>query len=874
MSFKKYALSACLLLITGLVYAQNPAEGVAEMDYYLPQDVTYDAEIPTPEEVIGMVPGEWHVRHDQLVKYMRAVAEASDRISLTEFGQTYEDRTLLYLTITSPDNHGNIDQIRENHVALTDPTQSGNMNTNEMPIVLYMGYSIHGNEPSGSNASMLLAYHLAAGQGSEMEEMLQNSVILLDPSLNPDGLNRFAGWANTHKSEHMVADPNTMELNERWPSGRTNHYWFDLNRDWMLVQHPTSQGRIENFHRWKPNILTDHHEMGSNATFFFQPGIQSRTHPLTPSSNQDLTKAIAGYHADFFDREQRLYYTEESFDDFYYGKGSTYPDINGGIGILFEQASSRGHAQETIHGVMTFPFTVKNQFISSLSTLAAAQDLRVEILNYQRNFFQDAEQQASNSAIRGYVYGTADDPARTYHFTEMLKRHQIEVYQLAEDIEANGEQFQSGSAFVVPNDQKQHRFIEALFERRTTFTDSLFYDVSTWTMPYAFNLPFAELGSRAYSSSLLGAQIEGLPEFPEGEVIGGRSDYAYLFEWDGYYAPRALNRILSEGVRAKVASKPFSSVFANGVKEFDYGTILVPVGPQKVSSDRIYELAQQAAKEDGLEVYAISTGLTEAGMDLGSGNFEDLEQPSVALIAGDGTSSYEVGEAWHLLDQRFAMPPTLLTKDRLGYADISRYNVIIMVNGGYNDLSDSSVEKLKNWVSEGGTLIATKYAVNWTKSAGLANIEFVTEEENGEEENSDEEVQTMPYADRSATQGAQFIGGSIFNTKLDLTHPLGYGYNDDDLTVFRNSTLFMKKAENPYATPLYYTDEPLASGYISDENLEQLKGTAAIVVSRMGGGKVITMTDNPNFRAFWYGTNKLFMNAIFFGQTISGGSAN
>lgn len=871
MLLKKYALTAFLILFTISGYSQNPADAVAKMDYYLPQDVSYDSSIPTPDEVLGMVPGEWHVRHDQLVKYMETVAEASDRITLTEFGRTYENRKLLYLTVTSPSNQSNIDRIRENHLALTNPDQSENLNTEEMPIVLYMGYSIHGNEPSGSNASLLFAYYLAAAQGPEIDEMLNNSVILLDPSLNPDGLNRFADWANTHRSKNLVADPNSMELNESWPSGRTNHYWFDLNRDWMLVQHPTSQGRIENFHHWKPNILTDHHEMGSNATFFFQPGIQSRTHPLTPTRNQDLTKAIGGYHADFLDKEQRLYYSEESYDDFYYGKGSTYPDLNGGIGILFEQASSRGHAQETIHGVLKFPFTIKNHFISSLSTIAAAQDLRTDILNYQRSFFRDAAEEAANASIKGYVYGESADPARTHHFTEMLRRHKIDVYSLAQNVEADGQQYEAGSAFIIPSDQKQHRFIEALFERRTTFTDSLFYDVSTWTMPYAFNLPFAELEGREYSSNLLGNKIEGLPEFPAGEVVGGKSDYAYLFEWDGYYAPRALNRILKHDIRAKVAAKPFTAVVSNGAKEFDYGTVLVAVGPQEVGSDKIYELVQQAAAEDGLNVYAVNTGLTPGGIDLGSRTFEDLEKPNIAIMAGEGASSYEVGEAWHLLDQRYAMTPTLITQDRFSYGDISKYNVIVMVSGGYSGLSASSVEKLKNWVREGGTLIATKYAISWAKNNGLANFEFLSEEESADDSSS---VETKPYADRSAAQGAQYIGGSIFNTKLDLTHPLGYGYNDDDLTVFRNSTLFMEKAENPYATPLYYTDEPLASGYISDENLEKIKGTAAIVVSRLGGGRVISMTDNPNFRAFWYGTNKLFMNAIFFGQTISGGSAN
>ena len=863
-------LLLALLVSTG-IQAQNPADAEASMEYYLPQDVEYDESIPTPQEILGMVPGEWHVRHDQLVQYMRAVAGASDRITLHKFGETYEDRNLVYLTITSPSNHNNIDQIRKEHVALTNPDKSDELNTAEMPIVLYMGYSIHGDESSGSNASMLVAYYLAAAQGKEIEEKLQNSVILLDPSLNPDGLNRFASWANTHKSKNLVDDPNSMELNQRWPSARTNHYWFDLNRDWMLVQHPESQGRINNFHKWKPNILTDHHEMGTNATFFFQPGIQSRTHPITPQKNQNLTKAIADYHAEILDENKRLYYSQESFDDFYYGKGSTYPDVNGSIGILFEQASSRGHAQESEHGVLKFPFTIKNQFLTSLSTWDASQNLRQEILNYQRNFYKQAKRAGEDADIEGYVFGIEEDQARTYHLAELLRRHKVDLYDLDRDLTVDGKTFKRGSSYVIPSDQNQYRFVKALFERRTTFTDSLFYDVSAWTMPYAFNLPFAELEGRDYSDDLLGKKIDGLPEFPTGELRGGESDYAYVFEWDEYYSPRALHRLLDAGVRVKVASKPFTGVTADGTQKFDYGTILVPLGPQSVERDKIHKLVQEAADKDGLTVYSVGTGLTPSGIDLGSGSFEDLEKPSVAVLSGDGASPYEVGEVWHLLDQRFGMPPTLFPMDRTERADLDRYNVMVMVNGSYDDLSERATEKIKRWTQNGGTLITIKYANNWVERNGLANIAYVNGEEESEEE---QEVTPKPYADMSKARGAQYIGGTIFNTKLDLTHPLGYGYNDEDLTVFRNSTLFVKKAENPYATPLYYTEDPLASGYVSDENLEKLSGTAAVVVSDVGSGRVISMTDNPNFRAFWFGTNKLFMNAIFFGQTIDGGSGN
>lgn len=867
---KARSLFLLLFVVTffGTTQAQNPGDAEASMEYYLPQNVEYDEAIPTPEEVLGTVPGQWHVRHDQLLQYMHTVAEASDRITLHKFGETYEDRDLIYLTITAPDNHENIDQIREEHVALTNPQKSDQLDTANMPIVLYMGYSIHGDESSGANASMLVAYYMAAAQGEEIEEKLENSVILLDPSLNPDGLNRFASWANTHKSENTVADPNSMELNQRWPSGRTNHYWFDLNRDWMLVQHPESQGRIDNFHTWKPNILTDHHEMGTNSTYFFQPGIQSRTHPITPEKNQNLTKAIADYHAQILDDNKRLYYSQESFDDFYYGKGSTYPDVNGSIGILFEQASSRGHAQESDHGILKFPFTIKNQFLTSLSTWDASQNLREEILNYQRNFYKQAKREGARADIEGYVFGSEHDQARTYHLAEMLRRHQVELYELNRDITADGESFKQSSSYIIPSDQKQYRFVKALFERRTTFTDSLFYDVSTWTMPYAFNLPFAELQGRNYSQNLLGKKVEGLSEMPKGSLVGGVSDYAYVFEWDEYYAPRTLNRLMEADVRVKVASKPFTGVTSDGTQKFDYGTILVPLGPQDVDQNKIHNIVREATEKDGLTVYSVGTGLTPDGIDLGSGSFEDLEKPSVAVLSGDGASSYEVGEVWHLLDQRFDMPPTLFPMDRVERADLDRYNVMVMVNGNYDQLSKQAIKKIKRWVDEGGTLITTKYANNWAERNKLAHIEYLSEEE------SDEEVVLKPYADMNQNRGAQYIGGTIFNTKLDLTHPLGYGYNDDDLTVFRNSTLFLEKAENPYATPLYYTDDPLASGYISDENLEKLSGTAAIIVSDVGSGRVISMADNPNFRAFWFGTNKLFMNAIFFGQTIDGGSGN
>ena len=388
----------CLSLLALICFNASSQDYHVSLDYFLPNNISYNSEIPTPASIIGHELGDWHITHDKLLQYMYRLAESSDRISIENRGETFEGRPLILLYVTAPNNQKNLQEIRKKHISLTEKG-ADSIEVSNLPIVVYQGFSIHGNEPSGSNAALAVAYYLAAAQGPEIELLLDKSVILFDPSYNPDGLQRFAYWANMHKGKNINPDPNDREYNEIWPGGRTNHYWFDMNRDWLPVQLPESQARIKTFHDWYPNILTDHHEMGTNSTFFFQPGIPSRTNPLTPNKNQELTGKIGEYHAKELNKIGSLYYSKESFDDFYYGKGSTFPDINGGIGILFEQASSRGHAQESENGVLTFPFTIRNQFTAALSTLEAAIEMREEILNYQKTFYINARKESSNAGV-------------------------------------------------------------------------------------------------------------------------------------------------------------------------------------------------------------------------------------------------------------------------------------------------------------------------------------------------------------------------------------------------------------------------------------------------------------------------------------------
>lgn len=845
------------LLLLAFLTTASWAIAQTTLEYYLPQeDVRYDPEITKPAAVLGHEVGEWHVTHDKLVFYLNRLAQESERMTIDTIGYTYERRPLLHVVLSSPQNHSRLEEIRQAHVALSDPNSEASV-TEEMPVVVWEGFSIHGNESSGSNAALLTAYYLAAAQGEAVENLLQNAVIILDPCFNPDGLNRFAAWVNANKSQTQTSDPNHREFDEPWPGGRTNHYWFDLNRDWLPVQHPESQARIARFQHWKPNILTDHHEMGTNSTFFFQPGIPERTNPLTPPKNQELTGKIGTYHARALDNIGSLYYTEESFDDFYYGKGSTYPDANGCIGILFEQASSRGHAQESQHGVLTFPFTIRNQFTTSLSTIEAGVGLREELLRYQRAFYQQSQEEARDDSEKAFVVGHPHDSVRLYHFHQLLRRHGVQTHRLRDEITKNGATFRPENSLLIPAEQARYRLIKALFQQETQFTDSLFYDVSAWTMPMAFGLPFATLSARELSATRGDAITTLTP--PQGQLVSADNPVAYVMDWRSYEAPAALYDLQGAGTIVKVAEKPFR----HGETRFPAGSLLIPATQPERSSAEVAEHLERLTQQYAVVVRELPTGLTTEGIDLGSPSFSRLYTPQVLLLTGSGVSSYEAGEVWHLLDQRVGVPVTLGDVQDLGGIELEQYTSIVMVNGNYS-LSEAANNRLKNWVFQGGTLLLTKNAVRWAKTNNY--LRSISLKERASE--TFDSLGYRPYVMRRRDQGAQYIGGAILEAELDLTHPLCFGYSRKRIPVFRNSRLVLHSPKNPYQVPVRYTEKPLLSGYVSEENQARLRSTPASYIETSGRGKVIALTDNPNFRAFWYGTNRLFLNGIFMGGII------
>jgi hypothetical protein len=834
-----------------LLFISAQALAVADTKY-LPTGTQYKVNITTPTEVLGASVGEWHVRHDQIVNYMQVLASQSDRVSLVETGRTHENRPLYLLAFTSPENQQNLAAIQARHIQ-----NLGQSTDKNDPLIIWMGYSVHGDEPSGSNAALLIAYYLAAGQSEKIDLLLNDNIVLLDPSVNPDGLSRFAQWANMHKSKNLVSDPNHREHQQAWPSGRTNHYWFDLNRDWLLLTHPESRARIHQFHQWRPHVLTDFHEMGTNSTYFFQPGISSRKNPWTPLKNVELTAALGDFHAAALDKTKQLYFTQESFDDFYYGKGSTYPDAHGSIGILFEQASSRGHLQDSDHGTLKFSDTIQNQVTTSLSTFAGALANKKAILDYQIDFADQTNALVKDDDLAGYILNEKFDQARFSKMLEILSAHQIQYYPLSKDVKIDGQIFDTVNSMFVPLDQPQYRLIKSLFSTRQSFDDNTFYDVSNWNLPLSFNIQYQAVKRQPK----LDKQPVKAPKTVNPELLSGA--YAYAFSWQDYQAPKLLQRLLAKKVKVKLAGEAFFAQTSQGGMSFSAGAVIVPIALEQPKN--VLDIME--AQNIGLHIpiHSVTSGLTRQGIDLGSRKMLNIALPKVLLVGGRGTSQYELGEVWHYLDQHVDMPVSITDLDQLGKLSLDSYTHMIWVEGTYKDVVDTTVNKIEGWLNKGGILIGQKSAANWFSDKKWLKTGF----KSANEIKLAFETTGMTYKDQEVLKAKQRIAGAVFETKLDLSHPLAFGYTSSTLPMFRNSALVMRQPDKPFITAASYIKSPLMAGYTADELQQLIGGSAAIVSHNFGKGKVIGFATNVNFRGVWYGTSRLMSNAIFMAGFIN-----
>ena len=835
---KNLKLLLVFVLISNIISSQN---------YFLENYKPFNNSILSPEEFLGYEIGFQHTRHDQIVSYLTYLSTVSNKADLINYGKTHEGRNLVILTITSESNLNNLDDIQKEHLQYTVPGTSVDLNK-DLPIIINLGYGVHGNEPSSSEAALLTAYTLVASMNKKIEKFRKHSVVFIDPTINPDGRDRHTQWANQNKSINLVADQYDSEHNEAWPRGRTNHYWFDLNRDWLLAVNPESRNKLKWFHNWYPNVVTDFHEMGTNSNYFFEPmKTNASVNPLIPEENYNvLSPKFAEYYVKALDSIGSFYYTKESFDETYPGYGSSYPDVQGALAILFEQASSRGHLQETNYGTISFGFTIRNQYLSSIATVEAAVDNKEMLRDYQKRFFDSSLKEFKDDKVKAYEFGDLYDQNRNKAFIDKLLIHNVKVYK-------------SKGKYIVPVNQTQSRMVKNFFETYDKYVDSVFYDASAWSMSNFYNMKSKKLKNFNIESEVL--STNNLVK----NVKVNKSEYSYILDWDDYNSVATLNYLQKNNLITYSAFKPFSVKVneTSGIKNFNYGSILIPVSKQKMSSEKLYKIIKTAQEKFNVPIYNSKSGFSIKGIDLGSNNFRINKPVKVGLLVGEGVNSYEAGEVWHLMDTRIHMPLSKIRLSQFSRVPLDKYTTLIIVSGSYNQLTKTDIEKINNWVKKGNTLITIAKGSSWAIEKELVKESLL-------EPSNDSIFSRKNYVSAAENIGRERIGGAILKVDIDLTHPLAFGYRDSSIPVYKNNNVFINKTKDHYSSVGVYSKDPHIDGYISEKNLKNnFKNTASLIVSRLGSGRVVMFADNPNFRGSWYGTNKLFLNAIFFGNNIN-----
>ena len=835
---KNLKLLLVFVLISNIITSQN---------YFLENYKPFNNSILSPEEFLGYEIGFQHTRHDQIVSYLTYLSTVSNKADLINYGKTHEGRNLVILTITSESNLNNLDDIQKEHLQYTIPGNSVTLNK-DLPIIINLGYGVHGNEPSISEAAMLTAYTLVASMNKKIEKFRQHSVVFIDPTINPDGRDRHTQWANQNKSINLVADQYDSEHNEAWPRGRTNHYWFDLNRDWLLAVNPESRNKLKWFHNWYPNVVTDFHEMGTNSNYFFEPmKTNASVNPLIPEENYNvLSPKFAEYYVKALDSIGSFYYTKESFDETYPGYGSSYPDVQGALAILFEQASSRGHLQETNYGTISFGFTIRNQYLSSIATVEAAVDNKEMLRDYQKRFFDSSLKEFKDDKVKAYEFGDLYDQNRNKAFIDKLLIHNVKVYE-------------SKGKYIVPVNQTQSRMVKNFFETYDKYVDSVFYDASAWSMSNFYNMKSKKLKNFNIESEVL--STNNLVK----NVKVNKSEYSYILDWDDYNSVATLNYLQKNNLITYSAFKPFSVKVneTSSIKNFNYGSILIPVSKQKMSSEKLYKIIKTAQEKFNVPIYNSKSGFSIKGIDLGSNNFRINKPVKVGLLVGEGVNSYEAGEVWHLMDTRIHMPLSKIRLSQFSRVPLDKYTTLIIVSGSYNQLTKTDIEKINNWVKKGNTLITIAKGSSWAIEKELVKESLL-------EPSNDSIFSRKNYVSAAENIGRERIGGAILKVDIDLTHPLAFGYRDSSIPVYKNNNVFINKTKDHYSSVGVYSKDPHIDGYISEKNLKNnFKNTASLIVSRLSSGRVVMFADNPNFRGSWYGTNKLFLNAIFFGNNIN-----
>ncbi|MDZ7716897.1 MAG: M14 family metallopeptidase [Balneolaceae bacterium] len=813
-------------------------------------------EIQSPSQYLGYELGSEWTPHYKVMNYVKYVADQSPMVNFEQYGTTNEGRELVLVQVSTEENMGRLEEIRTDNLKRAGMMEG--QPVNNIPIV-WLSYNVHGNETSSSEAAMKTLYELVNPGNSESKNWLQKTVVVMDPMLNPDGRDRYVHWYKETVGEQFNAHGDAREHHEPWPGGRTNHYYFDLNRDWAWLTQTESRQRMEVYQQWLPQVHVDFHEQGYTSPYYFAPAAEP-FHTAITDWQRNFQYTIGKNHAKYFDQNSWLYFTGEVFDLFYPSYGDTYPIFNGSIGMTYEQAGG-GYAGLGILKPEGDTLSLKDRLTHHHTTGMSTVEIASRNAEKLTAEFADYYERAQNNPAgkyKSFVIKADNNPDKIIDLLELLKKHKIEFGKATSSKSYTGYNYQTGKSerisvsegdYIIDVRQPKSVLARVLFEPRPELVDSMTYDITAWEQHYAYGLDGYALTDRVNMESAT---------VPVKDISNSASAgaYAYLAEWKDMADVKMLGDLLENDIKVRFAEEPFSIDGRN----YEPGTLIITRNGNTQMGNKFDDQVQKIATMHNQQLYPVSTGFVESGSDFGASSVNYLERPRVALLSGDGTSSNMVGEIWHYFDKQIDYPVTLINTNDFGSIDLDDYDVLILPSGYYNDtLNESRMKEVQSWIRAGGRLIALQGANRMLAGKDGFALKSKETEDADEEKKPEDKLDT--YGERQRESIRNFNAGSIFKITMDNTHPLAFGYDDSYFSLKLSSDAY-EYLDNGWNVGVA-KEGAHTSGFIGHKAKDQLEHTLTFGVQNMGSGAVVYMVDHPLFRAFWYNGKLLFGNAVF-----------
>jgi hypothetical protein len=818
------------------------------------------SKIKSPSEFLGYELGDQFTRHHRVVEYYNYIDEQASNVKVQQYGETYERRPLIYAIVASPENFQNLEQIRQDNLKRAGVI-AGTPSTKVA--IVWLSYNVHGNEANSTETSMKTLYELVNTDNAKTKEWLKNTVVILDPCINPDGRDRFANFYNQYGNFPANPDPQAREHREPWPGGRANHYLFDLNRDWAWGIQKESQARLKIYNQWLPHVHVDFHEQGYNTPYYFAPAAEPY-HEVITNWQREFQTIIGRNNAKYFDEQGWLYFTKERFDLYYPSYGDTYPTYSGAIGMTFEQGGiGSGLNVTTKEGdPMSLKDRIAHHFATGMSTIEASSLNATKLADEFEKF--NKETINNPSPYKTYIIKADNNADKLAKITAWMDTHSIQYGHAAASRPAKGFDYQTQTQanftlttedVVINIHQPKGRFITTVFEPITKLTDSATYDITAWNLMYNYDLKAFAISEKVEVAKAYQAKISQQPTI-------AAKPYAYIFTYKSLKDVEFLGALIKKSVKVRYAMKSF--VFNNQL--FESGTLIVTRRNNEAVAD-FDTLVQSTAKSFARVINATTTGFADKGADFGSGDVNFIKEPKIALLGGDQTSSLSHGSLWHFFEQQIHYPVSVIGTDYFKTVDLWKYTVLIVPDGNYRLLDEGTLEMIQRWVSDGGKLIALAGGLNSiADKKGFALKEYATEDKKKEAEKKDKEAKEkegiVKYGDAERKELSNNIFGAIYKVTLDKTHPLAFGLGENYYSLKTNEQHY-DFLENAWNVGVIKGKTKPLIGFAGYKINKKLENTLVFGVEDKGKGQIVYFVDDPLFRSFWENGKMLFSNAVF-----------